>query len=296
MWALGPYLYVTDDATFEAYLAAHDLDIADYMDPAHPKVVAIDNLQHRPTAEGGFENYHIFADTGEKEIPLYYMVETEAEGWVRSDTPVSVTIGSVQDSLAWGANDHLGYGLCMLLPESMVSAVFGDMDIFQESSRYATQFMAFAADNPDAICDEMASALNAQGLSSSPLFNVSSSQETTRNVVLIINVFSYGFIILIALISVANVFNTISTGIHLRRREFAMLKSVGMTNRGFNGMMCYKCLLYGFKALLYGCPSPCSLPTPSISASPAAGKCPSSRPGRRSSSLCAVSSPWCLSP
>ena len=72
--------------------------------------------------------------------------------------------------------------------------------------------------------------------------------------VTIINVFSYGFIILISLISLANVFNTVSTGILLRRREFAMLKSVGMTEGGFNRMLSYECILYGVKSLMYGIP------------------------------------------
>ena len=70
----------------------------------------------------------------------------------------------------------------------------------------------------------------------------------------VIKVFAYGFIIMISLIAVANVFNTISTNVILRRREFAMLRSVGMTNKGFNKMMNYECLLYGTKALIYGLP------------------------------------------
>ena len=70
----------------------------------------------------------------------------------------------------------------------------------------------------------------------------------------VVNIFSYGFITLISLIAAANVFNTISTNINLRRREFAMLKSIGMTPKSFTRMMNFECLLYGFKGLLYGLP------------------------------------------
>ena len=59
---------------------------------------------------------------------------------------------------------------------------------------------------------------------------------------------------MISLIAAANVFNTISTNINLRRREFAMLKSIGMTPKAFSKMMDFECLLYGFKGLLYGLP------------------------------------------
>ena len=57
-----------------------------------------------------------------------------------------------------------------------------------------------------------------------------------------------------ALITTANVFNTISTNVQLRRREFAMLKSVGMTKRGFNKMINFECIFYGLKALVIGLP------------------------------------------
>ena len=73
----------------------------------------------------------------------------------------------------------------------------------------------------------------------------------------IVNIFAYGFIILISLIAATNVFNTISTSISLRRREFAMLRSVGMTEKGINKMMNYECILYGAKALLLGLPTSC---------------------------------------
>lgn len=77
-------------------------------------------------------------------------------------------------------------------------------------------------------------------------------KETSNAMVMIVNVFSYGFIVLISLIVIANVFNTISTNILLRRQEFAMLKSVGMTKKSLNKMMNYECVFYGIKGLIFG--------------------------------------------
>lgn len=77
-------------------------------------------------------------------------------------------------------------------------------------------------------------------------------KETSNAIVMIVNVFSYGFIVLISLIVIANVFNTISTNILLRRQEFAMLKSVGMTKKSLNKMMNYECVFYGIKGLIFG--------------------------------------------
>lgn len=48
--------------------------------------------------------------------------------------------------------------------------------------------------------------------------------------------------------------NTISTSIALRRKEFSMLRSIGMTPNVFRRMIMYESLLYGIKALVYGIP------------------------------------------
>ena len=84
--------------------------------------------------------------------------------------------------------------------------------------------------------------------------NYAEEEENDRGFLMMIDVFSYGFIILIALIAAANVFNTISTNVALRRRDFAMLRSMGMTRSGLSRMMNYECLFYGARALLYGLP------------------------------------------
>jgi len=84
--------------------------------------------------------------------------------------------------------------------------------------------------------------------------NAYAQEETNRRIIYVVNIFTYGFIILMSLITVANVFNTITTSVNLRRREFAMLKSMGMTDGGLNKMVVYECVFYGIKALLLGLP------------------------------------------
>ena len=86
------------------------------------------------------------------------------------------------------------------------------------------------------------------------VYNVYQGRQSEQQMIMLMSVFTYGFIVLISLISVANIFNTISTSISLRKREFAMLRSVGMTPKGFNKMINYESAFYGIKALLYGLP------------------------------------------
>ncbi len=86
------------------------------------------------------------------------------------------------------------------------------------------------------------------------LFNVNRMMEDNTNMIFIANVFAYTFIIMISLIAAANVFNTISTNIKLRRRELAMLRSIGISERGFQKMMNFECAFYGIRALGFGLP------------------------------------------
>ncbi len=86
------------------------------------------------------------------------------------------------------------------------------------------------------------------------VLDMTESVQTQKSLLFTVDVFAYGFIILISLIAAANVFNTISTGFLLRRREFAVLSSVGMSPKDLDRMLRLECLMYGVKALLYGIP------------------------------------------
>lgn len=85
-------------------------------------------------------------------------------------------------------------------------------------------------------------------------YNITDEKNKSNHMLLAINIFIYGFVTLISAIGVANMFNTISTSLTLRKREFAMLRSVGMTPRSFNRMISFESLLYGLKTLFYGLP------------------------------------------
>lgn len=85
-------------------------------------------------------------------------------------------------------------------------------------------------------------------------YDVRESMRETNNIMLLLAVFMYGFIAVVALIGVTNIFNTITTNIQLRAKEFAMLKSIGMTDDEFNRMIRLESVLYTLRALLMGLP------------------------------------------
>ena len=75
-----------------------------------------------------------------------------------------------------------------------------------------------------------------------------------NNLFKLIGIFLYGFIIVISLIGITNIFNTITTNMELRKQEFAMLKSVGMTNKEFKRMIRLESTFMGVKSLFFGVP------------------------------------------
>lgn len=84
--------------------------------------------------------------------------------------------------------------------------------------------------------------------------NIKGQMQLMNSTIIVLKTFSYGFITLMTLVAVANIFNTISTSFELRKKEFAMMKSIGITPKGFNKMICLESIFYGLKAILIGIP------------------------------------------
>lgn len=89
--------------------------------------------------------------------------------------------------------------------------------------------------------------------------NITTSMQLQNNLLLALEILFYGLLTLITLIGVTSVFNTITTSINLRRKEFAVLRSIGLSPKGFNKMIRFESLIFGFKSLIYGLPVGCLL-------------------------------------
>ena len=104
------------------------------------------------------------------------------------------------------------------------------------------------------VAENLTTLLNENDFGGSYVSDNVDTLETMNTVIFIIQVFVYGFITLISLITIANIINTISANIALRRKEFAMLKSVGTTPKGFSKMVSLESVFYALKAVIFGVP------------------------------------------
>jgi len=104
------------------------------------------------------------------------------------------------------------------------------------------------------VAENLTTLLNENDFGGGYVSDIVDTLETMNTVIFIIQVFVYGFITLISLITIANIINTISANIALRRKEFAMLKSVGTTPKGFSKMVSLESVFYALKAVIFGVP------------------------------------------
>lgn len=280
------YSYITfvDDATFKALLKENGLNEQQYMNPEKPLAIAVDGDVKFNLYTQKYETTNFFKNKSaelvvqsEKEIPGYYCSGTvpdengkvivvykkDSESDVEGDEELfftadevyiytTLSVGSIVYEKPFFVRDSSG--MRFIYPFSLAESVFEDFSAARSSYYYM-----LTSDNHSESYTAVQSILSDNGFNAKNLQNIAEMEESERNIVTIIRVFSYGFIVLISLIAAANVFNTISTNISLRRREFAMLKSVGMAQNDFNKMMNFECLLYGSRALLYGLPVSCGI-------------------------------------
>jgi len=241
-----------DDNSYSNYLEKLGLPEAEYigenaMFPAVGKMSFGD-------MDGKYHSFDVFNNTGNVELtihPVVYNATPEEQLAVfQIAKELSITIVEVLPA-RWG-NDMAG--LDVFVPYSMMK----EFEDLQMQDLSGSLFQTFLSSDYKASVASMREILEKEEAALQRghqiLIVAQEVLESNRNEQLVVNVFTFGFTILMSLVAIANVFNTISSSIRLRRREFAMLKSMGMDNRSFRRMMNYECVFYGLKALLYGLP------------------------------------------
>lgn len=159
----------------------------------------------------------------------------------------------VSDFVEYDSDNYV----CNLNPATSISLYVPlSMYVNYCQSKDETVNLTFGVETKDSdkVTEEIEDIIDENTLSGVNVINLNESMAAMNTLIFVLQVFVYGFSALITLISVANIINTVSTGIDLRRKEFAMYKSVGITPCGFNKMICLESLFYGLKAIIFGIP------------------------------------------
>lgn len=210
--------------------------------------------------------YNVYDDASSDDNAAEGDTESSTEdnsGYVDEETinngvrkTVDVTIAGVTDKVPIG---YKGYSNTLLfMNQKGFESLWGDGKNGNEiKPGYASYSAYVVAENADEYQDTFEKETEGNPEYSQISFYVSNMDKQMRDeksLFTLLGVFAYGLIVVIALIGITNIINTLSTGMELRSREFATLRSIGMTDKQFVGMVRLESVFISVKALVIGVP------------------------------------------
>mgnify|MGYP000141688245 CR=1 FL=1 len=210
--------------------------------------------------------YNVYEDAVDDDNAVEGDTESSTEdnsGYVDEETinngvrkTVDVTIAGVTDKVPIG---YKGYGNTTLLfmNQKGFESLWADGKSNELKPGHASYSAYVVAENADEYQDTFEKETEENPEYSQISFYVSNMDKQMRDeksLFTLFGVFAYGLIVVIALIGITNIINTLSTGMELRSREFATLRSIGMTDKQFAGMVRLESVFISVKALVIGVP------------------------------------------
>ena len=182
------------------------------------------------------DNYVDYDDNNNKEVRRYTYNENDTITGEYKDKTLSIDVGEITKVRPYGIERYFYSGGFLVVNYDKFKDLDFEIGLITINSN-DTKSLSESIDN--------------QKLNVS-YYDLEESTRAEKSMVLVIKIFLYGFIAVITLIGVTNIFNTITSNMELRQKEFAMLKSIGMTKREFNRMINLETLFYGTKSWIYG--------------------------------------------
>ena len=197
--------------------------------------------------EGTGEPMKLFGKTAPTKFTVYGNDDNGNE-LITGKLKVSSVFDKIPESIEYVAGDGITLGESLIIGEQGV--------ISPQLGEHGCYITLYANTSDHTSLTNRIESMSGTGDSESgiSIFDYEENVRQFNAVMLIVGIFVYGFIGVISLIGLTNIFNTISTNMQLRSKEFASLKSIGMTKKEFNRMIRLESLMYGIKSLLIGIP------------------------------------------
>ena len=214
-----------------------------------------DNAAEGDTESSTDDNNAVESDTeSSTEDNSGYVDEETINNGVRKT--VDVTIAGVTDKVPIGYKSY-SYATLLFMNQKGFESLWADGKSNELKQRYVSYSAYVVAENADEYQDTFEKETEGNPEYSQISFYVSNLDKQMRDeksLFTLLGVFAYGLIVVIALIGITNIINTLSTGMELRSREFATLRSIGMTDKQFVGMVRLESVFISVKALVIGVP------------------------------------------
>jgi putative ABC transport system permease protein len=242
------YINALDDNSLKEYANEVGADFARLNDPDNPSAIVIDTVKYIDAAEKKYIETKIIKASTEDILSMYfYDSETAEELKLHPLKVAALTNKAPMGVIPNGAYPNLR----VIVSEDVLEKI---TEGNKSAESLINASLSLNSPNPLRLQESIEAIQNIFPENQLQVFNVFIQSQKEEQMITLMSVFTYGFIVLITAICIANILNTITTSITLRKREFAMLKSVGITPQGFNKMINYESMFYGLKAVLFGIP------------------------------------------
>lgn len=249
--AVLAYVFILPDDLFDAALRGQGLDPADYYGQETLTAAVYDTYRYFNPETERYERYEMFSELPAAcEMGWLETIQKTEEALVLNRQNSLVLQGRLQE-LPEGIVDSYENSPRVLVPES--EAQRWNLTA-EESGGFSERFSIMCSDYRTLYekLEEDGKEMGLPDVSQQTLLNLAAQYEQDRSFLMAMDILSFGFVTLLTLVAAANAFNTISTNLLLRRREFAMLRSMGMSGRGLKKMMCFESILYTLHSILPG--------------------------------------------
>lgn len=233
---VGMFVLAIDDQEFDKILADNGLERDDYYQDTVKGVLLNDYFHEKKPSE--VFNDEILGQTVHYDKTQGYPPAVEIEAFVKYDADNKVYDLVPKTNIAVYVPESMYFSKAKeVLPEEKLV-----VDLGVETTEHRE------------VYDRIYQMFEGEGYHNYYCSDLTDTAMVMDTVTLMLKTAMYGFTALLTLIAIANIVNTISTGVLLRRKEFAMYKSVGLDEHGFKKMIRLETLLYGIKALIFGIP------------------------------------------
>ena len=282
-------IFYVDDASWSGLVRELGLDETAFTDPVSPKAIGLNRYQGI-FGDDSYADVNPLAGTGS--IDLYAIDHTLVDdagswgcmgvqedasgnlvaGYVKQDSAevpeirempleevagkMTIEVGALTDEVPASVNSgsaSISFPV-ILLPESVAGSDVGAVSPSGETSVFDFYWtnLSFKAEDHAEAASALEELAKDSDLLDFRVFDVAESARQNRLIAQAVQLFIACFAVIMILISVANVFNTLTNSIMLRTREFAMLKSAGMGDKAFARMLAYECASYALRGLAIG--------------------------------------------
>lgn len=229
-----------EDEDFNTLCENNSIDYKKYYDGT-AKLLLLNNTNHRENTAKVFSDkiigthFDLFDSNDEEDVIL------------KSDIEITDFVDYDKDNYLLNLNPP------GMLSGYMPISVYRNV-VFADNDNDFMYLLGVETEQHEQLTEDIKNLCAANDFGNTFVSDIVEQHQMMNTIVFVMQVFIYGFIALITLITLFNIINTISNSTMLRKKEFAMFKSVGITPSGFNKMVVLESAFYGIKALVFALP------------------------------------------